>query len=146
MSDPDCLEGRGRTPEQMAADHRALQEVAPTAADKFVLMFGHQRPTPETEEAVECYNDLCDTPVGADFASRLERQRDELQQDLEFRRDLYKLLEQRLGDVVRRMEATEKKHEKVLDILAEVLDDWRGEWRPSESTSYQRAAALLQES
>jgi hypothetical protein len=51
MNDPDCLEGGGRTPEQMAADHRALQEVAPTAADKFALMFGHQRPTPETSEA-----------------------------------------------------------------------------------------------
>ena len=49
MSDPNCLEGRGRTPEQMAADYHALQAAAPTPADKFALMFGHPRPTPETD-------------------------------------------------------------------------------------------------
>jgi hypothetical protein len=46
----------------------------------------------------------------------------------------------------RELAEIKKKHEKVLDILAEVLDDWFGEWRPSESPSYQRAAALLHES
>jgi hypothetical protein len=38
-ADPDCLEGPGRTREQMARDHADLQRVAPTAADKFDLMF-----------------------------------------------------------------------------------------------------------
>jgi hypothetical protein len=49
-------------------------------------------------------------------------------------------------ELERELAEIKKKHEKVLDILAEVLDDWFGEWRPSESPSYQRATALLQES
>ena len=44
--DPDCLEGPGRTREEMARDHRELQRVAPTAADKFDLMF---RGAPSTD-------------------------------------------------------------------------------------------------
>jgi hypothetical protein len=43
----------------------------------------NERDTPETDEAATYYNDLCDTPVSADFASRLERQRDELLEALE---------------------------------------------------------------
>jgi hypothetical protein len=39
--DPDCLEGTGRTREQMIADRQELDRVAPTPADKFALMFGH---------------------------------------------------------------------------------------------------------
>lgn len=35
----ECLEGPGRTPEEMAADRRELNRVAPTPADKFQLMF-----------------------------------------------------------------------------------------------------------
>lgn len=38
-ADPNNLEGPGRTPEQAAADWRALREVAPTAGDRFKLMF-----------------------------------------------------------------------------------------------------------
>lgn len=38
-ADPDCLEGPGRSREQMAADRRELLRVAPTAADRFELMF-----------------------------------------------------------------------------------------------------------
>jgi hypothetical protein len=49
-------------------------------------------------------------------------------------------------ELERELAEIKKKHKKVLDILAEVLDDWFGEWRPSESTSYRRATALLQES
>ncbi len=37
--DPNCLEGPPRTPEDRIADARALDEVAPTPADKFALMF-----------------------------------------------------------------------------------------------------------
>jgi hypothetical protein len=37
--DPDCLEGPGRSREQMAADRRELDRIAPTAVDKFELMF-----------------------------------------------------------------------------------------------------------
>jgi hypothetical protein len=37
--DPDCLEGPARTREQMASDHAELQRIAPTAPDKFALMF-----------------------------------------------------------------------------------------------------------
>lgn len=37
-ADPNCLEGPGRSREQMAADARELQRIAPTAADKFELM------------------------------------------------------------------------------------------------------------
>jgi hypothetical protein len=52
----------------------------------------------------------------------------------------------KLAELERELAEIKKKHEKVLDILAEVLDDWFGEWRPSESSSYRRAAALLHES
>lgn len=52
----------------------------------------------------------------------------------------------KLAELERELAEIKKKHEKVLDILAEVLDDWFGEWRPSESPSYQRATALLHES
>jgi hypothetical protein len=139
MNDPDCLEGRGRTPEQMAADHRALQEVAPTAADKFALMFSNAS---ETRATPECNREQFHRDngharehsivVSAPFARRLERQRDAWQ-ELAASSELLR-------------KKAELRHERVLAILAEVLDDWRGEWRPSESTSYQRAAALLQES
>ena len=37
---PDNLEGPPRTPEEMAADRRELERVAPTPGDKFRLMFG----------------------------------------------------------------------------------------------------------
>jgi hypothetical protein len=82
MSDPNCLEGRGRTPEQMAADYRALQAVAPTAADKLALMFRHLRPTPEVDANLVDISGAGATVhtryVRADLARRLERQRDEL--------------------------------------------------------------------
>lgn len=42
--DPDCLEGPGRTREQMIADWKELDRVAPTPAVKFALMFGSPRP------------------------------------------------------------------------------------------------------
>lgn len=38
--DPNCLEGPGRTSEEMAQNARELDAVAPTPADKFALMFG----------------------------------------------------------------------------------------------------------
>jgi hypothetical protein len=40
MTDPDNLEGPPLTREQLAENFRELQRVAPTAADKFRLMFG----------------------------------------------------------------------------------------------------------
>jgi hypothetical protein len=91
MNVTDCLEGRGRTPEQMAADYRALQAAAPTPADKFALMFGHLRPTPETDAfyARLYHPDTPDEMVeGASgeerrMMQRLERQRDELMEALE---------------------------------------------------------------
>lgn len=39
-SDPNNLEGNGRTIEEMAAATRELNRIAPTPADKFALMFG----------------------------------------------------------------------------------------------------------
>jgi len=45
--DPDCLEGPPRTREERIADAHALDEVAPTMADKVALMF---RGTPKTEK------------------------------------------------------------------------------------------------
>jgi hypothetical protein len=107
MNVTDCLEGRGRTPEQMAADYRALQAAAPTPADKFALMFGHPRPTPRT--------DACATFDSIELCETLERELAEL----------------------------EERREKVLDILAEVLDDWRAGLNPNETPSCQRAAALI---
>lgn len=38
-TDEDCLEGHSRTPEQAAADWKALRAVAPTAGERFHLMF-----------------------------------------------------------------------------------------------------------
>jgi hypothetical protein len=46
----------------------------------------------------------------------------------------------------RELAELEERREKVLDILAEVLDDWRAGLSPNETPSCQRAAALLQES
>ena len=62
------------------------------------------RPTPETDtETMRDEYDHVDTDLGpfapsdtvpADFARRLERERDEALSDLEFRRGLYKVLEE----------------------------------------------------
>lgn len=41
-TDPDNLEGPGRTPEEMARMARDLAAVAPTPAHRFRLMFGHE--------------------------------------------------------------------------------------------------------
>lgn len=38
--DPNCLEGPGRTEEEVARNARELDAVAPTPAEKFALMFG----------------------------------------------------------------------------------------------------------
>ena len=45
--DHDDLEGPGRTREETIRDTRELNEIAPTPADKFRLMFG-QPPFPKT--------------------------------------------------------------------------------------------------
>ena len=79
MNDPNNLEGLGRTREEMAADARELDRVAPTPAEKFALMFGNgERPTPLTdqqsirpESAALAGASLV---VTADFARELERQ------------------------------------------------------------------------
>lgn len=43
-SDPECLEGPPRTREEMAAEWRELNRVAPTAGDKLALMLGLPEP------------------------------------------------------------------------------------------------------
>jgi hypothetical protein len=40
MTDPNNIEG-SRTPEELAANFRELDRIAPTPAEKFALMFGH---------------------------------------------------------------------------------------------------------
>jgi len=75
MSDPNCLEGLGRTPDEMAENLRKLNAVAPTVADKFALMFGHPRTTPETDAMASMsrtHQEWCS------HSTMLERQRDEL--------------------------------------------------------------------
>lgn len=42
--DPNNLEGPGRTSEEMAAEHRELNRIAPTPADKLALMFRGVKP------------------------------------------------------------------------------------------------------
>lgn len=49
MNDPDCLEGPGRTPEEMAAEWRELDRIAPTPAEKFQLMFNPKTNEQETK-------------------------------------------------------------------------------------------------
>jgi hypothetical protein len=41
MEDPNDLEGPPPTKEERAAMARELDRIAPTPADKFLLMFGH---------------------------------------------------------------------------------------------------------
>jgi hypothetical protein len=53
--DPDCLEGPPRTREERAADARALEEVAPTPAEKIALMFGKIKET--TDELSRRYHE-----------------------------------------------------------------------------------------
>lgn len=80
MSDPNCLEGRGRTPDEMAENLRKLDAVAPTAAEKFALMFGHPRTTPETDAMASMFRthqEWCS------HSTMLERQRDELMDALQ---------------------------------------------------------------
>ena len=43
--DPDNLEGPGRTRDEMAADARELNRIAPTPAEKLALMFGKLKET-----------------------------------------------------------------------------------------------------
>ncbi len=54
--DPDCLEGPGRTREQVIADWQELDRVAPTPADKFALMFGGLTP-PDVSRTVRASTD-----------------------------------------------------------------------------------------
>ena len=62
-----------------------------------------ERPTPETDAEVTTFTSIsklkrrfeCSTgKVSAEFARRMERERDEALSDLEFRRGLYKVLEE----------------------------------------------------
>ena len=52
--DPNCLEGPGRTPEEVARNARELDAVAPTPADKFALMFGDLKSGEPWEEWLSC--------------------------------------------------------------------------------------------
>jgi hypothetical protein len=75
MSDPNNLEGPPPTPEERAAMARELDQVAPTPADKFALMFNN-RPTPRTDKAeyqvrLGRYRRMVVYP---DFARKLERE------------------------------------------------------------------------
>ncbi len=82
VRDSNCLEGPGRTPEEMAENFRELNKVAPTAAEKLMLMTGNLRPTPETDDRTFHRDSgeygMVDYVVDADFARHIERQRDEL--------------------------------------------------------------------
>lgn len=49
--DPNNLEGPPRTPEELAENFRELDKVAPTPAEKLMLMTGNLRPTPRTDAA-----------------------------------------------------------------------------------------------
>lgn len=66
MTDPNNLEGPGRTPEEMAAAFRELVTVAPTPADRFALMFGRPRPPAGYREA---HDDRVDTEDTNSLAS-----------------------------------------------------------------------------
>lgn len=58
----------------------------------------NRRPTPETD-AFFLRTDI-DWDMEVDFARRLESERDEARFDLEFRRNLFKLQEQQLNEVI----------------------------------------------
>lgn len=77
--DPNCLEGPGRTPEEVAQNARELDAVAPTPADKFALMFGaSERQT--MLELLDYPNPEGLHPVEArwrDLARELRKERDE---------------------------------------------------------------------
>lgn len=61
--------------------------------------------------------------VKADFARRLERERDELRSDLEFRRGLFQLQEKQLNEVRReRDEWKEKYIQQNKDLRCEMMD------------------------
>jgi hypothetical protein len=77
---------------------------------------------------------MSDTPITDAHARQMEGYADQW-----VPRHISEELERELAEI-------KKKREKVLDILAEVLDDWRAGLSPNETPSCQRAAALLQES
>lgn len=52
------------------------------------------KPTPETDKAMKYWPSEDSELVYSDFARRLENERDEAREDLEFRRGLYKVLEE----------------------------------------------------
>lgn len=77
----ECLEGPGRTREEMVAERCELDRVAPTPADKFALMFRgtmSERPTPLTDQQSirpeSAARDGSNLVVTSDFARELERQ------------------------------------------------------------------------
>jgi hypothetical protein len=89
-SDPNCLEGPGRTPEELAENFRELNKVAPTAAEKLMLMTGNLRPTPRTDAEEARMRDAgCPGIVTAGFCQRIER---ELAEALEQRDGLLEAL------------------------------------------------------
>lgn len=75
VKDPNCLEGPGRTPEELAENFRELNKVAPTAAEKLMLMTGNLRPTPRTDAEEARMRDAgCPGIVTAGFCQRIERE------------------------------------------------------------------------
>jgi hypothetical protein len=74
----------------------------------------NERDTPETDEAATYYNDLCDTPVSADFARRLERQRDEITERWERAANAY-MIEQG------KREAAERQRDEARETIAATL-------------------------
>jgi len=72
-TDPNCLEGPGRTPEELAENFRELNKVAPTAAEKLMRMTGNLRPTPRTDACLTFDSiELCET-LERELADALEQ-------------------------------------------------------------------------
>ena len=76
----------------------------------------NRRPTPETDEQRRIDNG--DTAPLLDFAETLERERDELRSDLEFRRNLFKLQEQQLNYVRKERDKFHEDADAFLDKMA----------------------------
>jgi hypothetical protein len=100
----------------------------------------NERDTPETDEAATYYNDLCDTPVSADFARRLERQRDEITERWERAANAY-MIEQG------KREAAERQRDELLEALEDLINSPQPDERDGEfgrgTTPRRRAAAVL---
>lgn len=91
--------------------------------------------TPETDKAIKYWPSENAELVDANFARKLERERDEAREDLEFRRELYAILTERLRRIKRERDETRQllaSAQNALDAIHLGVGSWISKMKQSK--------------